>query len=335
MTQGYVAMILHAHLPFVHHPENDSLLEERWLFEAISETYIPLITSFEKLLLEGVDYRATMSITPPLLSMLTNSLLQERYILFLEKLIDLAEHEILRTQDHPDFNHLAIIYRDKYKNDLRIFRDVYDCNLVTAFKKLQEAGVLEIIASAATHGFLPLLDTTRYAVRAQIGIGVKSYEKHFGVKPKGIWLPECGYIPSIEDSLKEFGIEYFVTESHGLLFANPKPVYGTYAPIVTTNGMVAFGRDIESSKQVWSSTDGYPGDFDYREYYRDIGYDLDYEYIKEYISRDGNRINTGIKYHRITGKTEDKKPYKPEWAQIKQIYMPEILCLTERNKLNI
>jgi len=317
LSKGYVALVLHAHLPYVHHPEHESFLEERWLFEAISETYLPLIDSFEALTNEGVDYRVTMSLTPPLLSMLSNELLQGRYIKYLEKLIDLSEKEIERTRNQPEFHPLAIMYNRKYKKDLHTFRDKYNCNILSAFINLQNSGKLEIIACAATHGYLPLMEITPAAVKAQISVGVKTYETFFGRKPKGMWIPECGYIPEIESALKENGVEYIITESHGVLFADPKPVFGTYTPIVTPNGIVAFGRDIESSKQVWSSSEGYPGDFDYREFYRDIGFDLDYDYIRDYISSDGKRIHTGIKYYRITGKTDDKQPYNPEWARNK------------------
>ena len=99
-----------------------------------------------------------------------------------------------------------------------------------------------------------------------------------------------------------------------ILYANPTPIYGTFAPISTPNGIAAFGRDIESSKQVWSSVCGYPGDFNYREFYRDIGYDADYDYIKPYIAKNGVRVNTGIKYHRITSKSDYKDYYNLEWA---------------------
>ena len=84
-------------LPFIHHPESEDYLEEQWLFEAISETYIPLLTNFEMLVNENVNFRITMSLTPPLLSMLDNKLLQERYIKYLEKHIELAKKEIERT----------------------------------------------------------------------------------------------------------------------------------------------------------------------------------------------------------------------------------------------
>ena len=85
-TKGYVSFVLHAHLPFIHHPESEDYLEEQWLFEAISETYIPLLTNFEMLANEGVDFRITMSLTPPLMCMLTNKLLQQRYIKYLNQL---------------------------------------------------------------------------------------------------------------------------------------------------------------------------------------------------------------------------------------------------------
>ena len=90
-NKGYVSFVLHAHLPFIHHPESEDYLEEQWLYEAISETYIPLLTNFKKLEEEKVDFRVTMSLTPPLLNMLDNKLLQKRYIKYLKKHIELED----------------------------------------------------------------------------------------------------------------------------------------------------------------------------------------------------------------------------------------------------
>ena len=312
--KGYVSFVLHAHLPFVHHPENENYLEEEWLYEAISETYIPLLTNFKKLEDEKVDFRITMSLTPPLLSMLDNKLLQQRYIKYLKKHIELSKKEIIRTAYDERLNKLSHYYLDKFTEDLHIFKDVYNCNIIQGFKHFQDIGVLEIITCGATHGYFPILYVNEKTVRAQIAVGVQTYEKYFGRKPRGIWLPECGYVPEADKYLKEFGIEYVITETHGILYANPTPLYGTYAPITSEGNVIAFGRDLESSRQVWSSINGYPGDFNYREFYRDIGYDADYEYIKPYIAKNGARVQTGIKYHRITGKTEFKDYYNPRWA---------------------
>jgi len=313
--KGYVSFVLHAHLPFIHHPESENYLEEEWLYEAISETYIPLLLNFQKLVEEKVDFRITMSMTPPLLNMLDNKLLQERYIKYLKKHIELAKKEIKRTVYDDRINELSKYYFERYSNDLHIFKDVYNCNLINGFKHFQDLGVLEIITCGATHGYFPILYVTEQTIKAQIAVGVQTYEKYFGRKPRGIWLPECGYVPESDKYLKEFGIDYIITESHGILYADPTPIYGTCSPIVSPEGVIAFGRDMDSSKQVWSSINGYPGDFNYREFYRDIGYDTDYEYIKPYIAHNGVRVHTGIKYHRITGKDCDKDIYNLQWAK--------------------
>ncbi len=98
MVKGYLSLIFHAHLPFVRHPEHDDFLEEDWLYEAITETYIPLIKVFEGLVRDNIPYRITMSLTPTLISMLEDELLQARYINHIEKLIELAEKEIITVE---------------------------------------------------------------------------------------------------------------------------------------------------------------------------------------------------------------------------------------------
>ena len=313
--KGFVSFVLHAHLPFIHHPESNDYLEESWLYEAISETYIPLLRNFKKLVDEGVNFRITMSMTPPLLSMLDNKLLQQKYINYLENLIELSEKEIKRTTFNEKMNNLSKYYYERYSDDLRLFRDEFKCDLISQFKHFQDIGVLEIITCGATHGYFPILYVNEKTVRAQIAVGVQTYERYFGKKPRGIWLPECGYVPEADKYLREFGVDYAIVESHGVLYANPTPRYGTLAPIVSPQGFTVFGRDMESSRQVWSSINGYPGDYNYRDFYRDIGYEADYDYIKPYIAHNGVRVHTGIKYHRITGDTDNKDIYDIQWAK--------------------
>src|SRR5947209_6082758 len=234
MPQGYLCLVLHAHLPFVRHPEYDDFLEEDWFYEAITETYIPLLDVYESLDRDGVDWRVTMSITPTLAAMFSDPLLQYRYVRHIDNLIALSCKEI---------------------------------------------------------------------------------ERHFGKRPQGIWLPECGYAPGVEQLLRDSGIRYFFTDTHGVLFAEPRPKFGVYAPIVCPNsGVAALARDTESSKQVWSAVEGYPGDYNYREFYRDVGFDLDYEYLSPHLHQTGIRSNLGMKYYKITGRTDHKEPYNQRAA---------------------
>ncbi len=317
MKKGYLLLMLHAHLPFVRHPEHEDFLEERWLFEAISETYIPLLEMYDRFLKEGVPFRITMSVTPTLATMLGDELLQERYVAHLRRLIELGEKEVERSKGDPHLNSLAVMYRDHFARCRQVFEDIYGRNLLRAFRKFLESGNLEIITCGATHGFFPMMLTVEHSIRAQVATACEHYEQVFGRRPQGIWLPECGYYPGYDKILNENGIKYFFVDTHGILNAHPRPNAGVFEPIRTPHGVYAFGRDMESSKQVWSAHEGYPGDYDYREYYRDIGFDLDEEYIRPYIHPDGIRINTGIKYHRITGPGGYKEYYDPHRAREK------------------
>jgi 1,4-alpha-glucan branching enzyme len=161
-----------------------------------------------------------------------------------------------------------------YHGRLNAVREYYLAShrdLVGAFARFQELGMLEIITTAATHALLPLLASHPPSLRAQVFAARDDYRNCFGRDPRGIWLPECAYVEGIEAVLKEANLRWFITDAHGILHARPQPRYALFAPIILPNGVAAFGRDLDSAKQVWSRQEGYPGDPRYRDFYRDIG----------------------------------------------------------------
>ena len=322
MPVGYFSLILHAHLPFVRHPEYPEFLEEDWLYEAITEVYLPLIFLFQNLHESKGKPRLAINISPPLCEMLADKLLEKRYTRHLENLLDLSRKELVRvSREEPRFYDAVKMYVENLSAALNLWNNKYNRNLINAFREMQEKGILEIITCGATHGFLPLI-STKEAKRAQIQVAVKNYQKHFGRNPRGIWLPECAYEPGIENLLKDFGIEYFVGDSHAILYGEPRPRYGVHAPVRCPNGVAVFARDVETSQQVWSAEVGYPGNAVYREFYRDVGWDLPLDYLKPHLHKDGARRHLGLKYYRITGRdsTSDKKePYVPDWARRKAV----------------
>ncbi|MGC1321552.1 MAG: 1,4-alpha-glucan branching protein domain-containing protein [Candidatus Udaeobacter sp.] len=305
---GHFALILHAHLPFVRHPEHEHFLEEEWLFEAITETYIPLLRMMQRLVDDSVPFKLTMSITPTLCAMLQDRLLCERYVRHLELLVDLAARERKRNRKHPQLCELAEFYVGLFSETRHRFVDEWKCDLLSVIRELRETGALEIIASAATHGLLPILQQqSPHAARAQVLIGRDVYVELFAGEPAGFWLPECGYAPGLESILGEANLRWFVVDAHGLLFGMPRPSRSIYAPCFTPAGPAAFARDPHASRQVWSAHEGYPGDPAYREFYRDIGFDLPMEHLGA-IAR-GTRKFSGVKYHRITGRGDEKQLY--------------------------
>jgi 1,4-alpha-glucan branching enzyme len=182
---------------------------------------------------------------------------------------------------------------------------------------MSQSGRLELLGGAATHAVLPLLLEQPASLRAQVELGCQAHERRFGVRPTGFWLPECAWSPALEPVLHEAGVRRVVLETQALTRARPTPPAAVFTPVVTPSGLVAFGRDQESSRQVWSKVEGYPGDPWYRDFYRDVGYDLDYEYIRPYLNPFGERGAVGVKYYRITGAGDTKLPYDPGMARVR------------------
>lgn len=315
MPAGYLCLVLHGHLPFVRHPELPECLEEDWFFEAMSEVYLPLLSVLERLTQEGINFKLTLSLSPTLTAMMQDPLLSSRYDQHLEHLIRLAESECRRTHDQPQFAPLARMYQERFLWIRSLWKDTFRRDLVGAFRKMSGSGKLELITTAATHGFLPLMEVCESALRAQVRVGIRSFKQAFGVAPSGFWLPECGYTPLVDRVLAESGIRYTFLETHGVMHATPRPKFHVYAPVRSQNGLTLFGRDPEAARQVWSSVEGYPGDEWYRDFYRDIGFDLEESYLKPFLTHGGLRMMTGMKYHRITGRTDTKAPYQPEMAR--------------------
>ena len=307
------AFILHAHLPFVRHPEHEDFLEEDWLFEALTETYLPLLRMMRRLAEDNVPFRLTMSLTPTLAAMLRDELLQGRYLRHLDRLIGLARQEIERNRNDPPLATLSHFYCNFF-TDARVFYDeILKRDVVRAFREQQDAGHLEIIASAATHAFLPLLDGFPEAQEAQIQIGCDNYRQLFERDPRGFWLPECGYSNRLDSVLQRANIRWFVLDSHGVMFAQPRPQHAIFAPCYTGAGPAVFARDRESNREVWSAQSGYPGDPLYRDFYRDIGFDRSEDELAAFLRPAGLRKFSGIKYHRVSDGSA-KELYDPTAA---------------------
>lgn len=224
-ANGAFTFVLHSHLPYARQAGMWPHGEE-WVHEAIAETYVPLWAALHDLADEGVDYRITVSVTPILAEQLSDPLIVEHFITYAEERAAWAAADIERFSDAGDeeLKALAIFYHHWYSRALTTFRDRFKSDLLGALKELQDRGLVEISTSAATHGYLPLLarDSSIYG---QIETGIRSYERHFGRRPKAIWLPECAYRPAyvaedgttrpgLESFLAEQGIRVFFSETH-------------------------------------------------------------------------------------------------------------------------
>ncbi len=313
---GNILLLLHAHLPYVRHPEHELYLEETWFFEAACESYLPLFELLLRLPASSPRARVALSVSPTLLEMMADPLLSERLINHLDRLVALAYAEVERTSGDPDLNPVAHMYLERFSRARQSLKESYNGSLLTPLRQLAESGHVELLTTAATHAYLPNLAPLPHAVRTQIKVGRECFKNHLGHYPKGFWLPECGYYEGLDRILAQEGAGYTFLSSGGLLHARPRPSHGLYRPIRMPSGVVAFGRERELSMLVWSAQSGYPANPAYRDFYRDAGFEIDAPHIREFVEPmvPGGHAYTGLKYHRITGHTDQKEPYRPDYA---------------------
>ena len=312
--KGCWALVLHMHLPFVRHLEHKVALEEMWLFEAITSCYTQLLNTMWSLERDKIDFRLTVSISPPLISMLSDPQLRDRYRVYLKEVMELAEKE-LNHHRGGTFQATIESILERLHNARKVF-EAYGGDILTGFRDFQKTGKLEIIAVAGTHPILPFYMHYPEMIRGHIQEACKQYYRVFEQWPRGIWLPENAYCPGLDQYLAEAGIKWTLVNSTGLARGSTRCWYDTARPVITHHGVAVFGIDEETRAQVWSREAGYPGDGRYKEWYRDLGYEAGWDYLSDYWKVANVRRNTGIKYYRITGKeVQDKAPYNPEWAR--------------------
>jgi 1,4-alpha-glucan branching enzyme len=340
---GAFTFVLHSHLPYARQAGMWPHGEE-WIHEAIAETYVPLLDALNDLAEEGVPYRLTIGITPILAEQLADPLIIDHFVHYAAERAAWAAKDVKRFEESGDdtLRDLARFYHHWYARHLTSFRDRYHSDLIGAFRKLQDAGHLEIATCAATHGYLPLLSRDS-SVRGQLKIGVDAYVHRFGREPKAIWLPECAYRPAviddqgefpirrpgIESFLAPFGLEVFFSETHTV--EGGQPVGKAAGEAIGPYGAVPRRYAVKVSPEI----QGEPGTT-YRPYWvgdapgqvavlgrnnrtgqqvwsGTFGYPGDFAY-REFHRKDGV---SGMQYWRIGGANVDlgsKPPYEPNRA---------------------
>lgn len=347
MASPSLALVLHAHLPYVRHPEHPRSLEERWFFEALWESYLPILAVLDRLAADGVRAPFALSISPPLAAMLRDPLLGRRFEAHLDRTealaVRAAAHLSLSPSPSPSPSSPlspsslssppsssspflpALAFHRQRLQAARAAWQACAGDLLGALRRHADAGRLELLTTAATHAFLPGLLPTPASIRAQIRLGRAAFgalvapasragSEPAAAPPPGFWLPECAWDPRLDPHLAAAGVRYTVLDAHALALATPPPPQGTAAPVLTPAGVACFPRDPISTREVWSRDQGYPGHPRYREFYRDAGFDLPEQVLGDELGPDGLRLMTGLKLHRVTGPGPDKAPYDPEAA---------------------
>ena len=307
-----LALVLHAHLPYVRQPDQERALEENWLHEAIADCYLPLLEVLTAAEARGGRLRLSLSLSPTLLTMLADPSLPARFRAYLDRRERLCVAE-RRRQTDPARWALLGWYQERIEARREQFSGRLGGDLIAAWVRLHDAGRVELLTTAATHGLAPLLRGQPGAVPAQLRVGRAAFQALTGRLPAGLWLPECGYYPGLEREIAAAGYAYSLVETHGLEQGQPPPAWGVQAP-VDGGGVAFFGRDPVSAAEVWSPTRGYPGHPDYREYHADLGLAGGGADLTDFLPPGVTAGPTGLGYYRVTGGPGPKAPYDPARA---------------------
>ncbi|HEY5502583.1 MAG TPA: 1,4-alpha-glucan branching protein domain-containing protein [Candidatus Anoxymicrobiaceae bacterium] len=294
--KGYFSLVLHTHMPYVR-KNGVWPVGEDWLYQAMSETYIPLLGALAQLEGEGVGPCLALTLTPVLCEQLADPYIQEQFVAHLKTM---REHTRKDIDDFTYFDDearkgLAEAYYDEYRRKLMAYLAIGH-DIIGALTSFEAGGLVETIASSATHAFLPALDDR--GVREQVKIGIESHRRLLGVQPRGFWIPECAYRPGLEDVLAAEGIEYCIVDSSAL-----EGKHGARPYRMGRSAVVALARSDRAHANAWDDVTGYPTDgtyLDSTKYYQ----------------------GSGLHYWRVTGpgvSIDAKEVYQPSPARIRAL----------------
>ncbi len=339
MRRGAFCLVLHGHLPWVLHHGRWPHGED-WLFEAASETWLPLLEVAEQAHAEGIHLGWTVGLMPILLEQLSSPRFQRGFRAYLADLTARAhaDEEAFRRAGDGHLAYLAARHVERLSGQAARF-DALDGDLVAPFVALAEKGVIELLSSNATHGYHPLILHDACA-RAQVRAGLATTERHVGQRARGVWLPECAYRPAGDwhpvavhgGQRQRAGVgELFADEGVGFFCVDTHLVRGAH-PVATIDGTVA--TPIPADQAGWDHSRAWRSelephrvveggrlldltvlarcpDVSEQVWSGDIGYPGDGRYL-EFHKRHGTR---GLRYWKVTGSGVElgaKHPYQPD-----------------------
>lgn len=293
-------ILLHTHMPYVRR-NGDWPCGEQWVLETWAECYLPIWDLMDNLAEGRTRGKLALTLTPILAEQLEDPYLQDRFSGYLRNRIRQAGQEIERLDGMGDRARarIAAAYRGQLQELLDRYEEKWRGGMTEALRRFVQSGKVEVLASAGTHPHLPSLATDA-ARRAQIRLGLETYTNIFGKEPRGFWLPECSYSPSMDSLLEEFSppLRYVVLD-----FTAPgssPDEETTWEPQRLNNTpLVALMRDRRAHELVWTET-GIPS----------------HSFYREYSKRD--HIGHGFQYWRVTSletPMEEKELYDEEAAR--------------------
>jgi 1,4-alpha-glucan branching enzyme len=301
-------MLINAHIPWaISDPAH-----EKPVFESIVETYLPLLEVFDRLDAEHIPFHIGLSISPALCCLLSETRTRARCLDYMTARIEFGRKEVERTsslhgESGEQLHKLARRYYDEAVERQIQFTERYERNILKILHYYQKKGNLELLATAATHAFLPLYVSKHETIQAQMETAITAFRLHFGKHPIGFYLPELGWTPEIDAFIRAYNFGYTVCDTHALVLGKPSASKGSFYPVKTPAGICVMARDFYATRDI-AGEEGFSRAKEYRDNRKDAGFELPREALASFIGK-SSRSATGYKYW-----SRGKTPYDPEKA---------------------
>ncbi|MFE8598909.1 DUF1611 domain-containing protein [Archangium violaceum] len=327
-----LVLILNTHMPQV--LGEGPLLDEpeNWLFEALTETYLPLFRMMSRWEPQRFSGTLVLSFTPCLVQQLLAC--EERYTRYLHLLGRIATRELERTSQRELYNRYekypqtltdealhrlhqtAGMYLRRVEDSLAFLKEHRLRDVLGQLGRSRLPGV-QLWTSSPQHNFLPFFEPA--TADRLVARGVESFQEVFGREPDGFWLPECAFQPGLERVLTRHGVRRTALSLHGIGAYQPEDPSGPYLH----GDLEVLVHDYRIGLHLWKSPEStFPAHPVYREFFRDLGFDVVPEYFDELgvpvPAHKRGHLWTGIKYHAVSGKDVGlghKALYEPEAAR--------------------
>ncbi len=341
MSVKNLILTIVGHQAYIRHvaDEKDYALQNNILFNSISQTYLPLINLFHKFEDEKVPFKLALVISPSLCSLLSDPVVQQQYIEWLERRIALGEKEIVRCRDNDLLFENAKLSFEKAKQDKIDFCEKYNQNLLKEFREFSKKGYLELLATCGTYAFLPHYGDMKEILNAQVETGLYSHRQYFGFNPDGFYLPYMGYVNGIEDVLRSYGFNYTIVDIRSTLFSNTIPKNGIFSPVrcaptqetaLSNTPIAVFSQDVDTPDDI----NAFASNTVYKDQERDVAYELSSEELvaSNFLESGAIRIPAGYGYWSKAG--EDKLyNYDKALAQLKTDAVAFVSSKVEKLKI--
>jgi 1,4-alpha-glucan branching enzyme len=311
-----ISLTLSLHAPFARPPRAGQAREERWFFESLSETCLPLLGVFERLDADHIPFKIALSLSPTFCNMLQDEYLLESYLKYTDKQMVFGIRQLDRISgaQNREQRRLALDFFNQAEDKRIFFTERLDKNVLRAFDYYQRKGRVELLTTAATHAFLPFYTGCPEAIHAQIETAIASHRAVFSRNPHGFWLPELGWSEGLDRYLRSYNFSYTIVDTHGLATPDNPDSRGSFYPVRTPAGVYVFARDFYAHQELEEDQAPWRLDPLFLNYQRDAGYELPAEAVDAFLAPNGRRTQTGYKYWAAGNKPEDQQFYDPEKA---------------------